>query len=779
MDQATRFANWPVPDNLRELLNTKRVIIQDVESNGLMHATADGIPAMTKIHCMTAEDIFSNEHFDWGPGESAYPPHVQNGAVGTGIEWMMDEVGVIIGHNWENFDRLAIRYVVARYWPTLLAAFDEWLAKVIILDTLILCKMLYPADALIGPDMKLFHTGRLPGGLIKRQSLAAWGCRIGENKGDYKGGWAEWSPEMHTYMVQDGVTNKKLFALLERRLGWTPDEPKNSEAQPSSQPSSSSSAGAYVWPWLPVHVEHQIVRIITEQEDVGVGFDRPKAEALSAELGNEEARLTAKLQAMFGTWWAPKDNPTKGRTAKRTTNRKLPEFPNVTVPRYGKTGKRLKDYVGPPLETTFEGAPFVRIEYTTFNPSSREHLANRLQKVYGWKPEQFTKGGAAQLDEGAIKGLPDSVINEEDRYAILAYFVTSKTRGMLADGKKSWLAFAGGDGRIHGRVDPLGTITHRATHFNPNLAQIPSVRVDGDKEIILGLKGGYGHECRELFVAVSYPGGLADNYGQVHDDGMWELTGVDMSSLEFIILGHYLQPLDDGIFAERVGDPARDPHQEHADLTGIASRRDAKTAGYLIIFGGGAWKCGDAVGVERSEIGELLSDRGLAGRLRFMRKRLGAEYEEPSDIDKAKIVKGGRIINQFLEGIQGFKFLKQDLTATGKERGWIKALDGRKLLVRKPHATLATVMQGGGSVACKLWIVLFHKMMRATGYEWRRDYNQVLWVHDELQIEHRKGLGPEIARIANEAAKEAGRQLGLRGEFRTEAKTGHNWAETH
>lgn len=748
-----------------------RRIISDIESNGLLPGmSTDGHPPMDKVHSATAEDIDTGEHFEWDPTNiNEYP------------QWLAREVGVVIGHNFQGFDIRAIKYI----WP------EVDLLHILVLDTLIFCKMVWPADVLIGPDMKRFNSGTMPGKYLKRQSLGAWGYRLGNYKGEYDGGWMEWSPSMQEYMVQDGKVNLDLWRLIERRIGWdtgrdttsittnalTPSGPALSSPSNSSESTAPqvtpSAPSAYVWPWMPFWIEHETQKIVDAQQTRGVAFNRLAAEALVVDLKNQQAALGLKLADMFGSWWECLDNPEKGRKATRDRTRKLPEYPDITEPRFGKSGKPLKPYVGPPKEYVYEGSTACRIRWTTFNPNSRDHLANRLQKVYGWVPTQRTTSGRAQVDEGAIKSIPSSVMDADTRKIILDYFVITKTLGMLQDGNKSWLHFVTEDNRIHGRIDPLGTVTGRGAHFNPNLGQIPSVRVDEvknaggkiiSKKPIMGLAGGFGYEARSMF--------------QASPETFTELTGTDMSSLEFILLGHYLSPHDGGSFTERVCDPERDPHAEHGELAGL-TRGDAKTMGYLYIYGGGALKAGKAVGVEEAEIADLLLDRGLPNRLRFMRKIMGSNWEEPSDLDKAAIVKGAAVKKKFEGAITGLKDLMGDMKETAERNGYIRCIDGRKLHVRKAHATLNACLQGGGAAACKLWIMLFHRKMEAAGFHLMRDYNQVLWVHDELQIEHLPGMGPHIASLSNEAAKEAGEMLGLRGSFRTESKTGKNWAATH
>jgi hypothetical protein len=55
----------------------------------------------------------------------------------------------------------------------------------------------------------------------------------------------------------------------------------------------------------------------------------------------------------------------------------------------------------------------------------------------------------------------------------------------------------------------------------------------------------------------------------------------------------------------------------------------------------------------------------------------------------------------------------------------------------------------------------------------------VLFIHDELQFTHKKGLGPIIIKAAEECMVLAGEMLNLRGRYRTEGKTALNWAQTH
>jgi DNA polymerase-1 len=716
--------------DLKELIfrEGSKVYVADTEGNGLIKDTPD-YPKMTKLHSAVVIDWKTKERWDYRPDQldEAYKK--------------LEEADVVVGHNWIGHDEFAIKIVKPDYKP-----------KYVKVDTLTLCKLLWPADILIGIDMKAFNAGKMPAKYIKRQSLGAWGYRMGNYKGEYDGGWEEWSPAMHDYMIQDGYVCDDLFTRCLRRLGWY--EPKE---------------GQYVWPSLPIEVEMEIYSITTEMELVGCGFNGAKAVALAAQLQNRQAELGNELRKVFGCWW----QPTAKMTPKKDRKVKMKGYPNVRLPRYGKTGKRLDDYVGPPLEYYFAGAPYTKITYTEFNPSSRRHLGDRLQKAFGWKPNVFTENKQAQVDEGVIKNISSEVISEELRAVILEYFVVTKTLGQLTDGKNAWMAQVNPkDGAMHGGIDPLGTITTRATHFKPNLGQVPAVQYeevrDGkgnivSKSPIMGTEGGYGFECRDLFEPVTKG---------------WELTGTDKSSLEFILLGHDLYPLDGGEFSERVCDPNRDPHAEHGELTGLG-RKDTKTTGYAYIYGAGAPKIGHGVGFDEDDRERLLGSTALAGRLRWMRRTLGRRYEEPNETEKCYIARGYEVIKKFEGGITGLKELKSQMTEVAKTRGWIKSIIGHKLICRKEHAALNTRLQGSGAAVCKMWIIEFRRRMIAAGYLPRRDFNILLWVHDEMQVEHRPGLGPVVGRISNEASKAVSKAVGLRGEFRTDFKTGPSWAHTH
>lgn len=703
----------------------------DIEGDGILWASGSK-GAVTQCWCLAAVDMDTGEEFYWG---------VDMGNVEEGVRFLA-QCSMLAGHHAIGYDYPALE----RLYPWFKRPAKSW-------DSLVIAKVIWPPDALVEADMKLIARGKLPGHMLKRHSLEAWGYRTGTHKGDYKGGFHEWCPAQAIYLMGDIRGGMALWKLIETKG----------------------------FPEATFEVECRVARIIHEQWECGVQFDMDKAIVLASELTNQKQRIETRLVEAFGSWWEPLDNPENGAVFGASVNRKCVGSPDITLPRYGKTGKRLKDYVGPPVDECIKGDRYVRIERTTFSPSNRHHLGKRLVDVYGWKPKAF--GGKDKniptVDEGTLEEIPEAVLPADMRQLILDYFVVSKTYAMLASGARSWITAASHPaslegaqrtvyipGRIHHEMDTVGAVTRRGIHKNPNLGQVPSVTMekgaDGKEHVVRGLAGRYGWESRELFRA----------------DDRWEQTGVDASSLELIDLGHYLEPLDGGAFRDRVCDPARDAHREHAALCNLL-RGEAKTTIYLKIYGGSSYKLSLALDVTPDEIPEMLTYKGLPQLLRSLEKRFDAEFvRKLDDRQRAKIAKARIIIIKLEAGITGLADLIKAVQGAAT-RGWLKAIDGSRIHIRKAHAALNSLLQSAGAITCKLWMVLVHDELERRGLRKNVDWKQTLWVHDELQFTHRPGLGPIIKEVAEQCMVQAGEMLKLRGKYRTSGATGENWAQCH
>lgn len=221
------------------------VAFWDTETDGLL-------PELTKLHCLAAK--FSDGRRLSCADQPGYM------SIADGLR-ALEEADVRIAHNGQDFDERAARKV-----------YPWWKPKGGVLDTLLLSRLVYPDIAKDGPN-----THKCLPKLKKAHSLKAWGLRLGEHKGDYSGGWEEWSPAMQQYMDQDVEVLEKLFRWLMSR-----------------QPSKAS-----------VDLEHDFAAIIRRQEARGFTFDTAQALALMASLTQRSSDIEAELIETYGEWWEP------------------------------------------------------------------------------------------------------------------------------------------------------------------------------------------------------------------------------------------------------------------------------------------------------------------------------------------------------------------------------------------------------------------------------------------------------------------------------------------
>jgi DNA polymerase I len=639
-------------------------LLFDLEANGLLDQA-------TKVHCIGAVDVDTGATWDvsWDRDDD----HIETATIA------LDQADTLIGHN------------ILRYDLPLLKKLYGWAPRpgVLIRDSMV-------CGRLIVPNVKERDYARIareptwgmPKKLIGRHSLEAWGWRLGERKAPYDGGWEEWTPEMHSYMVQDVQTTLKLWDWLKV---------------------DSYSQNA-------VDLEHRIALVCDLMETEGVPFNVEAAQGLHAHLMGRQEAITKQLVAQFGSWFAPKNN-------------QQPFVPKKDNKKHG--------YVA--------GAPCTQLKLVTFNPGSRDHIIKVL-KDRGWKPREFTPAGKPELNEAVISGLP-SLFPETAPLA--DYLMIDKRLSQLSDGDQAWLKAVKDDGRIHGAINPMGTGTSRASHFYPNLAQVPSV------------KSPYGRECRSLFYA---PKG-------------WSLLGADMDGLELRGLAHFLAKYDGGAYGKVVLDG--DPHWTNAMAMGLVDGdRDksnqlhtiAREAGskrfiYAYIYGCGLEKAGQI-------IYECCLDAKKAGYPELYNEFFG----KSRDLRKV----GRKVCNDFATKITGFTKLKTDIGKWLATHDWLPGLDNRRIPVRSEHSALNFLIQSAGAILCKRWLVGAHEEISKrfrTG--WDGEVSPVLWVHDEIQLAIRDGLEHEVGAIVVNNARKAGEAYDFRIRIDSSCKVGKSWADTH
>ena len=366
---------------------------------------------------------------------------------------------------------------------------------------------------LIWSDIKErdFQTKDFPTKLIGRHSLQAWGVRLGNTKGDYTGSWEQFNDEMLSYCIQDvHVTDSLWKKICEKNY-------------------SEES----------IELEHKLAEIIYQQECNGFKFNTTKAQRLYSDLAAKRESLKQDLKNSFPDW-------------------------EVRTPFVPKVNNKKLGYR--------KGIPTEKVQVMEFNPSSRDHVANRLINLRGWKPKQYTNDGKPKVDEDVLKSLP-----YPESKVLVEYYTIEKRIGQLAEGRQAWLKLVKNN-RIYGSVNTNGAVTGRATHSHPNVGQVPATSVP------------YGKECRELFT--------------VDDENV--LVGIDVSGLELRCLAHFMSRYDNGTYIKEV--LKGDIHTANQKAAGLETRAQAKTFIYALIYSCGAAKMGEILGKDVKAGKKIISD---------------------------------------------------------------------------------------------------------------------------------------------------------------------------
>ena len=339
------------------------------------------------------------------------------------------------------------------------------------------------------------------------------------------------------------------------------------------------------FPTLPewITLEHQVATILTKQEHHGWYFDEQSARELESTLRNELESTQAKLRA---------------------------DFPYVAGAVF--TPKRDNQRTG-----YVKGVSFTRLK--DFNPQSRDHIAWILSTHCDWQPSSLTNSGKAVIDETVLKDIGTDIA-----LRFLRVLELTKMLGMISQGVNAWQKLVTTSNRIHHHCS-VGCATHRASHRNPTLSQVPS-----------------DERFRRLFTA----------------SPDMVMVGADLSGIELRMLAHYLARYDGGRYADILLNG--DIHQENADKIGI-SRRQVKTVTYAFLYGAGDQKIGTSFD---GSLGETQAKRkgkeirkafvnaieGLSDLLKAVKRAAERGYVRGLDGRNISVDKGHVALNYLLQG---------------------------------------------------------------------------------------------------------------------------------
>lgn len=238
---------------------------------------------------------------------------------------------------------------------------------------------------------------------------------------------------------------------------------------------------------------------------------------------------------------------------------------------------------------------------------------------------------------------------------------------------------------------------------------------------IPAVRAEYGAECRDLFTV---PAG-------------YELIGADLSGIELRCLAHYLQ--DNGAYAAEILNG--DIHSANAAAMGV-NRDEAKVAIYTLIYGGGDRKLGEAVGGGAAE-GKALRDK-------------------------------------FYTNNPAFRNLVRAVQETVRSKGYLKGLDGRRIVARSEHGQLNVLLQSAAALIAKKWVQLIDREIR----QQQLDGKILTFCHDEVQVQYRQTKSTGDAdnvgnNILLRCAEEAGKHFKFTIPIHAEFTVGKTWRDTH
>ena len=364
-----------------------------------------------------------------------------------------------------------------------------------------------------------------------------------------------------------------------------------------------------------------------------------------------------------------------------------------------------------------KGQPFVKTRVEEFNPGSRQQIADRLKQKYNWKPERTTEKGNPILDDDVLEKLP-----YPEAKLLAEYMLIKKRLGQIADGNNAWLKLVNNDtGRMHGDLITNGCITGRCAHRNPNMGQVPASYSP------------YGKECRSLF----------------HAPQGWSLIGIDAKALELRCLAGYLARFGDTNYAKVVIDPEADIHTYNQEMFGVATRDISKRLLYGLLYGCGSLKAGTII--------------------------------DSNEKDEAVLRKlGSTAINSFMRGVPALQKLKDGIDQKITERNYLLGLDKRVLHCRSAFKGLNVLLQSAGAIIMKQVVINIHdNIEKNLGLVHGNDWEQMLMVHDEVQLACKPEYVEQIKEQALKSFVQAGKYFDFACPIEGDAKVGFTWEETH
>jgi len=555
---------------------------------------------------------------------------------------------------------------------------------------------------------KLLNADRFGG-----HSLAAWGKRLGNYKGDFSD-WDNYSQEMLDYCVQDTAVNCSILEALLKEIGQ------------------------HDWS-VPYSMEVKLNDLTLKQELFGFAFDSDLAQRNIQELALLMKNIAAGVDPLLPKKKMPK------------TESNAYVLPKIKFKKNGEISANLQKFLDKLGATLSADNKTVLYDGKTFDVFTEQPLKSETEstvedidvvKSYllslGWKPTEVKERDITKNQDKTIKKVPE-IVEAIERY------IKQTEDSLFKQLRLDHMEIEAKDLRKH----LMKTLedTKPQTKFNKPQAQkpiflptTPKLTVGVEKEICpnlieLGQKAEFVKDVVYYYTyrhrKNSIAGGAVDEDGEpvtgfvsaVREDGriptpadtlgantgryrhrlvcnvprvtslygdkmralfgcgsgLYQL-GFDFASLEARIMGHYVIPYKDGVeLAEAlVAEKPNDIHTLNSKKLGI-DRSAAKSFSYAAIYGAQPKKLSKMLGISESE--------------------------------------GKRLFSEYWEAVPALKELKlkveKEWESTGKKS--IAGLDGRLLNTRSKHSLINVLFQSGGAIAAKWSSVLIAEHLEDRG----------------------------------------------------------------
>ncbi len=366
--------------------------------------------------------------------------------------------------------------------------------------------------------------------------------------------------------------------------------------------------------------------------------------------------------------------------------------------------------------------PFARVSFRVVELNSNKEVKEYLLSL-GWEPAEFNENKEGERTSAKLsKNDPFNGI-QGGLGRLIAKRVQCRHRIGTLEG---WLKIIRLDGRIAAKVGGIAA-TGRLRH--KDIVNVPSPHSGAF----------FARQMREVFIAK--PG--------------WVLVGVDSKGNQIRQLAARMG--DEQFMKDALLDKERDGtdfHDTNMARLGNTPRSTAKNFFYGLIFGAGVGKLASTIGCSTKEA----------------RRFLNTYMKELPLLKKC--------IDDLTEGWRDTAQTWWDKHENRRVwiNGRIKGLDGRPILVDSEHKVLCYALQSDEAIQMAMAYVMFHTWASARGI---KDWGNVIWMHDEIQFEAHPNVAEELAGLACEAIRWAGKYYNIACPHEGGYKIGKNWYETH